>query len=296
MPDLPATEGFDPRFEALDAWDDATALAALWEGQLAAVAAVRPALPALARAVADAATRLRDGGRLVYAGAGTSGRIAVQDGAELGPTFGWPAERLGLVMAGGEGALIRAVENAEDNAEAGRAAMAAQGVGAHDVVVGVAASGRTPFTLACLQEAGRRGAMTMAVANSPGAKLLAAASHPVLVETAPEPVAGSTRLKAGTAQKVVLNLFSTQLMVRLGHVYRGRMVDMQARNDKLRLRAVRMVRDLTGREEAAVRMALAGADGSVKLAVLLLAGLDRAAAEAALARHGGRLRAALAGA
>jgi len=293
-PDLPATEVVDARFDALDAWDDGAILTALWEGQMAAVAAVQPALPALAAAAAAAASRLQGGGRLVYAGAGTSGRIGVQDGAELGPTFDWPAERLVLLIAGGEAALIQAIENAEDRADLAASALDTHQIGPADVMIGLAASGRTPFTIACLEDARRRGALTVAVANSPGARLLEVAEHAVLVETGPEPIAGSTRLKAGTAQKVVLNLFSTLVMIRLGHVYRGQMVDMQARNAKLRHRALRMVHGLTGREPEAVRTALEGAGGRVKLAVLLLEGLDRPAAVALLERHGGQLRGALA--
>lgn len=291
---LPATEGVSPRYAELDAWPPADVLAALWEGQMAAVAAVRPALPLIAAAVEAALPRLSAGGRLAYAGAGTSGRIGVQDGAELPPTFDWPPGRLVLLMAGGEAALTRAVEGAEDRADRGRAEVEAAGLGASDVLLGVAASGTTPYTLACVEAARAHGALTVAVANSPDAPLLRAAEHPILVETGPEAVSGSTRLKAGTAQKVVLNLFSTLLMTRLGRVYRGQMVDMLARNEKLRRRAERMLRGLTGADPERARAALAEADGKVKLAVLLLHGLHRVEAEARLARHGGRLRAALA--
>lgn len=288
---LPATEGASPRYAALDAWPPAAVLDALWEGQMAAVAAVRPALPAIAAAVEAAVPRLAGGGRLAYAGAGTSGRIGVQDGAELPPTFDWPPDRLLLLMAGGEAALVRAVEGAEDAAAEGRAAAAA--LGPADVLLGVAASGTTPFTLAAVTEARARGALTVGIANSPGAPLLAAAEHAVLADTGAEAVAGSTRLKAGTAQKAVLNLFSTLLMVRLNRVYRGRMVDMLARNAKLRARAERTLRDLTGCDADAARSALAAAGGKVKPAVLVLRGMDAAAAEALLARHDGSLRAAL---
>ncbi len=291
---LPDTERSDDRFADLDAWDVPTILAALWEGQLAAIAALGPALPALGRAVDAAASRLAEGGRLAYAGAGTSGRIAVQDGAELAPTFDWPPDRLVLLMAGGPDALLRAVENAEDGDDLARAEIAAHGIGRRDVLVGVAASGATPFTLACVTEARARGALTIGVANSRGARLLEAAEFPVLAETGAEAVAGSTRMKAGTAQKAALNLFSTALMVRLGRVYRGQMIDMLARNDKLRRRAERMLAGLAGAEPEAVRAALAAADGKVKLAALILRGLDRAGAEATLARHKGHLRPALA--
>lgn len=290
---LPATERHDPRFDALDTWDVPTVLAALWEGQMAAVAALGPALPALSRAIEAAAVRLGDGGRLAYAGAGTSGRIAVQDGAELTPTFDWPEARLILLMAGGAGALLRSVENAEDRDDLARAEIAANAVGERDVLVGVAASGATPFTLACVTEARSRGALTIGLANSRGS-LLDAAEYPVLIETGAEAIAGSTRMKAGTAQKAALNLFSTALMVRLGRVYRGRMVDMLARNEKLRRRAERMLADIAGAPPEQARAALAAADGKVKLAALILRGLDRTQADAALARHRGHLRPALA--
>lgn len=291
---LPATESFDPRFRTLDAWPAESAALALWESQLAAVAAVGPALPAIAAAALAAAERLRSGGRLVYAGAGTSGRIAAQDGAELPPTFDWPRERIAVLMAGGDAAFTAPVENAEDDEQAARDAVASRGIAKSDVVLGVAASGGTRFTCACLAESGVRGALTIAVANSAASRLLALAAHPILVATGAEPIAGSTRLKAGTAQKVVLNLFSTLLMLRLGRVYDGLMVDMRASNAKLRTRSVRMLRHLTGADDAAARTALKNADGNVKLAVLLVRGLDPAAAERLLARAGGSLRAALA--
>ncbi len=291
----PATETIDPRYRDLDAWPTLSALEAMWEGQAAAVAAVRPALAAIAVAVEAAIPRLAAAGRLVYAGAGTSGRIGVQDGAELPPTFDWPTDRLVLLMAGGDAAFTRSIEGAEDDAAAGEAAVVAHGIGPADVVIGIAASGSTRFTTAVVQAARRRGALTIGVANSPGGTLLATAEHAILAETGAEVIAGSTRMKAGTAQKIVLNLFSSQVMIGLGRVHDGLMVDMQARNVKLRARAVRMLRTLTGRDDAALHAALAAADGRVKTAVLILEGLDRDGAEAVLAAHGGKLRAALAG-
>ena len=265
-------------------------LAALWEGQLAAVAALRPALPALAAAVVAAADRLRQGGRLAYAGAGTSGRIGVQDGAELGPTFDWPAERLLFLMAGGESALIRATEGAEDRADVAEQDVRDARLGAADVLVGIAASGVTPYTVAAVAAARRAGALTIGVANSAGGALLAAAEHAILVETGPEAIAGSTRMKAGTAQKATLNLFSTAVMTRLGRVYRGQMVDMNARNDKLRRRALRMLRSLTGCGTDQAAAALAQTEGRVKPAVLVVRGLSAAEATALLARFDGDLR------
>ncbi len=290
----PDTELADPRYGDLDVWPPAVALAALFEAQLAAAAAVRAALPAIDAAVADSFSRLSAGGRLVYAGAGTSGRLAVLDAVELGPTFDWPPERLVLLLAGGAAAITEAAEGAEDDGDAARRAVATHAVGAADVVIAVAASGGTRFTCTVLAEAAARGALTIAVANSAAAPLLALAAHPILVATGAEPVAGSTRLKAGTAQKIVLNLFSTLLMLRLGRVHAGRMVDLRASNAKLRARALRMLIELTGAAPAPAEAALAAAGGNVKTAVLLLRGLDPAAARAHLARHGGRLRAALA--
>ena len=288
---LPATELINPRYRDLDAWDPLFALQAMWEGQMAAAAAVQSALPAIAAAAVAAATRLADGGRLVYAGAGTSGRIGVQDGAELPPTFDWPQERLLLLMAGGDGAFTRSIENAEDDRAAGAAAVASHAIGRADVVVGTAASGSTPFTDAVLLAARAAGALTIGLSNSAGGTVLASADHPILVETGAEVIAGSTRMKAGTAQKIVLNLFSSQVMVQLGRVHLGLMVDMQARNVKLRLRAIRMLRYITGiSDEARLRTALAGADGRVKTAVLLVHGLDRSAADTLLARNHGSLR------
>jgi N-acetylmuramic acid 6-phosphate etherase len=291
--EIPATELVSERFRALDTWSPLDALRAMWEGQMDAVAAARPALGAIAAACAAAVPLLERGGRLVYCGAGTSGRIGVQDGAELPPTFDWPEDRLVLLMAGGEAAFTRAIENAEDDGDAAHAAIAAHGIGPGDVVIGIAASGNTPFTVAAVTRAGALGALTIGIANSAGGALLAASQHPILVETGSEVIAGSTRMKAGTAQKVVLNLFSTLAMVRLGRVHDGLMVDMLARNAKLRDRAARMLKHLTGRDDAAIRAALAGADGRVKIAVLLLRGLDRPAADALLDRAGGRLRTAL---
>ncbi len=292
-PALPATETVSPRFRDLDAWPPAAVLQSLWAGQLAAVAVVGAALPAIERAVEAAVPRLAGGGRLIYAGAGTSGRIGVQDGAELPPTFDWPPERLVLLMAGGDQAFTRSIENAEDDRAAAAAAIVDHAVGPADVLLAIAASGNTPFTVAAARAAGARGALTIGIANSPGGRLLEACDHPILIETGAEVVAGSTRLQAGTAQKIVLNLISTLTMVRLGRVHQGLMVDMQARNAKLRLRALRMLQTLTGAEEATAGAALETAGGRVKTAVLVLRGLTREAAEALLARHAGHLRPAL---
>jgi N-acetylmuramic acid 6-phosphate etherase len=288
------TERVSPRYCDIDLWDSADILEALIEGQFVAVAAVRAARPALERAAHALEARLKRGGRLVYAGAGTSGRLAVQDGAELMPTFNWPDDRLLLLIAGGKEALLRAVEGAEDQTENAAQLVRSHGIGPADSLIAVAASGSTPFTISCLREAGRRGALTVGIANNPDTPLLDEADCPVLLATGSEPIAGSTRMKAGTAQRIALNLLSSLIMIRLGRVYGGLMVDMQAANAKLERRSHSMLRHLTGRSREEISAALAAADGSVKVAALLLKGCALADAKAVLERAGGQLRIAIA--
>jgi N-acetylmuramic acid 6-phosphate etherase len=291
-----ATEDVDPRFAELDGWPTANIMDAMWEGQMAAVAAVRVALPLLAAAVDAAAETLGDSGRLVYVGAGTSGRVAVQDGAELPPTFDWPQHRLVFAMAGGLGALTASVEGAEDDAADGARRMEAAEVAAHDVVIGIAASGTTPFTVAAVARARELGALTIGIASNPGAPLLSTARFPICIDTGSELIAGSTRMKAGTAQKAALNLISTGIMIRLGRVYRGMMVNMHLANAKLRRRAERMVARIAGVSPADAAQALAKADGDLKVAILTALGLAPGDARAALGAAKGNLRAALAAA
>lgn len=288
------TEQISPRFVELDSWPTPEILSAMYEGQLAAVAAVGPALSGLAQAVEDAARALGDNGRLVYVGAGTSGRIGVQDGTELTPTFDWPPERLLFLMAGGFDALVQSVEGAEDSEEDGARAIAEAKISGNDVVIGLAASGTTPYTVGALRAARDAGVVTIAIAGNRDAPLLAASRHPILVETGEEVIAGSTRMKAGTAQKIVLNLFSTALMVRLGRVYRGLMVHMRATNAKLRRRAEAIVRELSCCDEVEAARCVEEADGEVKLAVLLARGLERDLAVQLLQKHSGNLRLAMA--
>lgn len=288
-----STETIDPRYVDIDLWPTEAAVAAMLDSQLAAIEALRPQTAAIAAASDAAAGRLAGGGRLVYVGAGTSGRIAVQDGVELTPTYGWPEERLLFLMAGGMGALTAAVEGAEDDAGAGRDAIAAAGIGSGDVVVGVAASGRTPYVLAALQAARESGALTVAVANNPGSPLLGLAEHAILADTGAEVIAGSTRMKAGTAQKAALNLLSTATMLRCGLVYRGLMVNMRISNAKLQKRGREMVRDLAGVAESEAAAALERAGGEIKKAVLLAMGRSDADAEVLLVRHRSNLRAAI---
>ncbi|QOZ71908.1 N-acetylmuramic acid 6-phosphate etherase [Bradyrhizobium arachidis] len=285
-----ATEDVDLRFADLDAWPLTSAMEAMWEGQLAAVAAIGHALPSITAATEAAQAALGDHGRLVYVGAGTSGRVAVQDGAELTPTFAWPKERVRFIVAGGDSAFVASIEGAEDDIDDAVAQINAARLTPHDVVIAVAASGTTPFTVAALQQAGSCGAVTVGVANNPGTALLASARFPILIETGRELIAGSTRMKAGTAQKVVLNLISSGIMLRLGRVYRGMMVNMQPTNAKLKRRAEAMVAQIADCDPSHAARSLEQAEGDVKTAVLLALGVDRTDAETILKDGDGNLR------
>jgi N-acetylmuramic acid 6-phosphate etherase len=238
---MSTTEDRDSRFTDIDQWPTIDAIEAMLDGQIAAILAIRDATQSIAIAAEAAAHRLSNGGRLIYAGAGTSGRVAVQDGVELSPTFGWPQNRLGYLLAGGIEALSKSAEGAEDDEVAGKAAVLAEKIGDNDVVIGVAASGRTPFTIAVLNAARAAGALTIAISNNPAAPILDAGEYGILAATGSEIIAGSTRMKAGTAQKAILNMLSTAIMLRLGRVYNGLMVDMQISNDKLQARAEAMI-------------------------------------------------------
>lgn len=253
-------------------------------------ACVRSALPSIAAAVTAATARMREGGRLVYVGAGTSGRLGVLDASEVPPTFGVDGLVVG-VIAGGPSALVSAAEGVEDEAGAGAADLAALEIGPLDTVVGIASSGRTPYVLGALAHAAKAGALTVGLACNRGTPLARVADHGIEVPVGPEIVAGSTRLGAGTATKMVLNMISTATMVQLGKTYGSLMVDMRANNAKLRHRAVRMVTEVTGADDATALRALDAADWHTKLAIAtILTGLSPTEATQALERAGGRLR------
>ncbi len=284
------TESLEAEGRFLDDLGDHGLYARLLGNQAKAIGALESAEGQLLAAIEAAHSVLeRPGSRLIYCGAGTSGRVALLDAVELNPTFNWPAERMKVVLAGGEVSFFEAQEGAEDDAEAARREIAALGMGPDDVVVGLAASGTTPFVLAALDEAKNAGALTVGFANNAQAPLLTMADCPVLLETGAEALAGSTRLAAGTSQKMALNIFSTALMVKLGKVYRGRMVDMQVTNTKLRARAVRMVSDIVGCDAGAAREALERSDFDVRQAVLVAHGAEVEQAEKTLRDNGGRL-------
>jgi N-acetylmuramic acid 6-phosphate etherase len=249
-------------------------------------AAVAQATDDLAAAIDAIASRLAGGGRLVYVGAGTSGRLAALDAAECGPTFSAPPGQVVALVADGE--------DAEDDAAAGRDAIAALNVGTADAVVGLSASGCTPYTVAALDAAARRGALTVAVLCAPDGPLARGAAHVVSAVVGPELIAGSTRLKAGTAQKLILNAISTLTMVRLGKTYGNLMVDVRAENAKLRARARRAVELAASADGPSAEAALAAAEGETKVAIVALRlGIEPAVARARLDAAGGALRRAL---
>jgi N-acetylmuramic acid 6-phosphate etherase len=287
------------------AWPEAAELDALPAGRIVelmakrearSLAAVERAAPEIARAAEAAAAALAAGGRLVYVGAGTSGRLGVLDASECPPTFGTRPGQVVGVIAGGRRALTRAVEGAEDDAAAGAAALRRLRVSRRDLVVGLAASGVTPYVRGALDAARRAGARTALVTCAPAAARAAGLRADVVValDVGPEVLAGSTRLGAGTAQKLALNAISTTAMVLGGRAWGPRMVDVRAGSAKLRARALRLVEELTDRRGAAAEKLLASAGGQVKLAVVMARlGLSRAAARRALAGAGGSLRALL---
>ncbi|WP_019813794.1 N-acetylmuramic acid 6-phosphate etherase, partial [Saccharomonospora saliphila] len=288
------TERRNPRTTGLDRMSTAELLAAINAEDRTVPDAVRAALPELARAVDAATGALRAGGRVHYVGAGTSGRLAVLDAAELAPTFNIDPDWFVAHHAGGERALRNAVENAEDDADTA-AAEVGDAVAPGDVVLGLTASGRTPYVLGALREARRRGATTALVSCNPRVTVGDEVDILVTVDTGPEVIAGSTRMKAGTAQKLVLTAFSTATMVRMGRTYSNLMVSMRATNAKLRGRTLRILREATGGTERDCARALADADGDLKIALVrLLSGAEVTEADAALRRSDGHVRDALA--
>jgi N-acetylmuramic acid 6-phosphate etherase len=262
---IPVTETPHPAGRDLERLPTSRLVARLHGGDLEAVRAVGRALPSIAALADEAARVLRAGGRLIYAGAGTSGRLGALDAAECPPTFGVAPSRVVALVAGGARALRRAVEGAEDDGDAGAAAVRRARVGPRDLLVGISASATTPFVVGALAEARRRGAATALVTSNPAAR--APADRRVVLETGAERVAGSTRMKAGTAAKMALGLLSTAAFVRLGAVRSGRMVALRPGSAKLRARAVRNVADLAGVSAARARRLLEGAGWDVRGAI-----------------------------
>lgn len=290
-----ATEGRLPEAAEVDRLSTADQLALLSTQDRRAVEAVADAHPAIAAVIDAAVPRMRRGGRLIEVGAGTPGRLAVLDASECRPTFGIDTGRVVAVIAGGLGAVVESVEAAEDDDGAGFRDVSALDLSPDDVVVAVSASGRTPYLLGAARAAADAGALRVAVVNNAGSALAAACDIAVETLTGPEVVAGSTRLKAGTAQKLVLNAISTLTMIQLGHTYGDLMVDVRATNEKLRNRATRIVAEATGATPDAVAAALSASDGEAKVAVImLLTGADADEARTRLAAAHGMVRDAVA--
>ncbi len=288
MSDLPITEQENERSRSLHTLSIAETLALINDEDHGVPAAVRRELPAITRAVEGIVERLRRGGRLIYVGTGTSGRLGVLDASEIPPTFGVPADLVQGLIAGGYDACHRAVEASEDDRDAGVRDLEARGVSAVDAVVGIAASGRTPYTIGAVAHARGLGAFTAAITCVPGSPLTQEVDVPIVPVVGPEVVTGSTRMKAGTAQKLVLNMISTTTMIQLGYVRGNRMTNMRARNSKLHARAIRILEAEAGLDTTAAAAALEAGGGDVATSLVMLrTGCTREAAAEALARAGG---------
>ncbi|MDX3227274.1 N-acetylmuramic acid 6-phosphate etherase [Streptomyces sp. ME19-01-6] len=292
--DTLTTEAFRPELAEIDRLETVE-IARIMNGEDAAVpTAVATQLPRIAAAIDAIAERMARGGRLIYAGAGTAGRLGVLDASECPPTFNTDPDQVLALIAGGPTAMVTSVEGAEDSKELAAADLDALGVGADDSVVGISASGRTPYAVGAVEHARRLGALTVGLSCNAGSALAAAAEHGIEVVVGPELLTGSTRLKAGTAQKLVLNMVSTITMIRLGKTYGNLMVDVRASNEKLRARSRRIVSLATGAPDPQIEAALAASDGETKHAILsILGGVDAPTAARLLSESDGRLRAAL---
>jgi N-acetylmuramic acid 6-phosphate etherase len=289
------TEAFRPELSEIDRLPTLE-IARLMNGEDATVpTAVAAQLPLIAAAIDDIAERMSHGGRLIYAGAGTAGRLGVLDASECPPTFNTEPSQVVGMIAGGPTAMVTSVEGAEDSRELAAADLDALAVTADDTVVGVSASGRTPYAVGAVEHARKQGALTIGLSCNAHSALAAAADHGIEVVVGPELLTGSTRLKSGTAQKLVLNMLSTITMIRLGKTYGNLMVDVRASNEKLRARSRRIVALATGASDEEIERALAATDGEVKNAILtILGGVDGPAAARLLEESEGHLRAALA--
>ncbi len=293
MPSVKTEERHDKAM-GLDVMHPALALRLLAAGQQAAAKAVDSAIESIAAAAQIAAAALADGGRLAYAGAGSSGLMAMTDALELPGTYGIALDKVVVLLAGGAASLTDLAGGYEDDMELARKDVRDAGIGAGDCLISVSASGSTPYALAAADEARERGARVIAMANNPGALLFQNAEVSILLQTPPEVISGSTRMGAATAQKIAFNMFSTLVGIQLGHVYDGHMVNLKADNAKLRGRAIRIVSDIAGIGATEAGHYLTTSSGSVKIAILLAAGAkDVAAAEVALIEAGQNLRRAL---
>lgn len=288
---LPTTEDRDPLSIGLNNKSDDDVLTLLLNRQRAALDAVEDAIPQISNAANALRKASQANGMIGYAGAGSAGLTALADCLELPGTFGFPPERMRMLYAGGAENLLHLAGTYEDNEDAGGADFRSSGLGKGDILIAVSASGSTPYTLGTFRAAQAAGTETIALSNNPDTPLLDLADHPILLKTPPEIIAGSTRLGAASAQKAALNMISTLVALRLGHAVRGHMVNLVADNEKLRLRAQRILQDLTGCTAETAMSTLLKADGRVKVAALMiLRNINSASAEEALSENNGNLR------
>jgi N-acetylmuramic acid 6-phosphate etherase len=294
MLDRLLTEQANPASEDIDALTTEGVLRVIHAEDLKVAAAITPEIPNITKAVDVIVEALQRGGRLFYLGAGTSGRLGVLDASECPPTFSVPREMVQGIIAGGEQALTRAVEASEDDSQAGGRDLQARGFGPGDVLVGIAASGRTPYVLGAAAFAREQGARTVGISCTPDSELARAVEIAITPLTGPEVISGSTRLKAGTATKLVLNMLSTAVMIRLGYVHGNLMVNVQPGSAKLRQRAVEIVARVSGQSASRAAELLSAAAGNVRVAILMSRlGIHRPEAEQRLKTAGGRLAEAL---
>ena len=287
------TEYVSERYLDLEEWPLQLVVEAIYEAQIDAVAAVRSQIPTIADAASSAAMILAKGGRLLYAGAGTSGRLAVQDGVELKPTYGWPKGRLAFCVAGGFDSLITSIEGAEDSIENAKRDIAQLGADSNDVLIALAASGKTPYTASVVKNARDRGMTIICIVNNIESPLIKYADHLIIAETGSEVIAGSTRMKAGTAQKVVLTMLSTAIMVNLGRTYQGQMVSMDVSNTKLRDRAENIVSAIAGIGVETTRELLDASKNNIRVAILMSKGYSIEESKVLLKKANGNLRVVL---
>jgi N-acetylmuramic acid 6-phosphate etherase len=288
------TEAFRPELAEIDRFDTVQIARIMNQEDATVPTAVAGQLPRIAAAIDATAERMARGGRLIYAGAGTAGRLGVLDASECPPTFNTPPGAVVGLIAGGPEAMVTSVEGAEDSGELAAADLDAVRLTADDTVVGISASGRTPYAIRAVEHARAQGALTIGLSCNAGSPLAAAADHGIEVVVGPELLTGSTRLKAGTAQKLVLNMVSTITMIRLGKTYGNLMVDVRASNEKLRARSRRIVSLATGAPDPQIEAALAASDGETKHAILAILGeVDAPTAARLLSESDGHLRAAL---
>jgi N-acetylmuramic acid 6-phosphate etherase len=285
------TESRNPHSEAIDALDALSIVHVMNAEDAKVVTAVRGEAAAIARAIDEVADRFRRGGRLIYVGAGTSGRLGVLDAAECPPTFSSPPEMVVGVIAGGNAALTRAIEGAEDNKDQGAADLGAMNINDRDLVLGIATSGRTPYVLGAVEKAKQLGAFTVGVVCNKPSLLGAIVDLEIAPLVGPEVIAGSTRLKAGTATKLILNMITTGAMIRIGKTIGNRMIDFQPTNEKLRIRARRVMRELTGVDDRRAIEILEQCNGRLKVALVCAKrGVGPREANALLDMHGGHVR------